>query len=618
MDEINEKSNSARHQVGDNSLNNFYRDTLDERDITILKSLKDETRFVEGNFYADNLRKMGFHIISESIDISLSSEELNYYSSDYIIIERDGLFGLASLNSSRIYIQCDFNKITKDNDFKFNAFVLYKDTYIYIYNYDKDVIISKMEAQEIKSVMAGNNIIIKNNEKIGIYNILSNKYVLNCEYEDVLYYDDRVIALLKNNIITIFNYINSKVLLEYKFSSNEYYMESKDLSVENIFVINKENKLGLLNIFTGEFLVVPEYDCVELVECYGKKTMVILKKEGKYGLYNIDRKEFILQCICNEIIVPSNSLRKYIFIYTVEGYKGVASDKGVLTNYIFNEIDVCSKGSYFICKTNKNFYVYSNGKCIFTFDNNSKFEVLNLESKRGIFKGTKFIDKDIICIDFNNRCIDGCLKYYSIEYTLEEDEGYIIKSSNNHYYILNTKNDNIYDNIIKNKYYRKVKKLSKHFVCYKGDKCALADNYGNLITSIKYDNIYENDEGLIILELNNYLGCFYSGKVTKCIYDNLNIFSNKQDEYIIANKEGKVGLLLEGKVLIPFDYEEIFIIDEGNRKEICNIFNINNKYEKIKYIVRKSGKYGVCSEKGFVMSEFLMLEGEVLHKIILH
>lgn len=610
MDKINDQRNV--------SLNNFYKDTLNEKDIKLLKSLNEETKFIEANFYADNLRKMGFNIVNESIDIALSSEEINYYSKEYIKIEKDGLFGLASLKSSKIYVTCDFNKIEKNNNFKFNAFILYKDKYVYIYNYDKDVIIAKMEADEIVAVIEGSNVITLKDNKKGIYNILKNKYVLNCEYEDVFYYDDRIIAILKNNIVTIFNYINCKVLLEYKFSSDEYYMESKDLSSKNVFVINKENKLGLLNIFTGEFLTIPEYDNIEFVECYGKKTMAILKKENKYGLYNIDRKEFIIQCICDEIKTPNKNLRKYIFIYTVDGFKGAASDERVLTNYIFNEVEIYNKGLYLVCKTDKNCYVFNHEKCLFTFDNNCKFKVMNLESKRGIFRGTRFNDKDIICIDLNSRGVDGYLMYYSIEETLEDNLGYIVKASNNHYFIYNIKKDDIYDNIIQNKYYTNIKKLQEYFVCFKGDKCALAVGNGNLITGFRYDDIYENNEGLIILKCNNNIGYYMNGKTTKCIYDSLNSFVSGNNKYVIAKKEGKSGLLLNCKVLIPFEYEEIFLANEKCIKEICDTFNIYDECEKIKYIVRKCGKYGVCSDKGFVMSDFIIVKGELIHNIIKH
>lgn len=615
MDEVSKEGLKKDIYTENESLQDFYANKLNENDIKILKSLNEQTKFIEANFYADNLRKMGFEISSDAIDISLNSEEINSYSKEYIKIEKDGLFGLASLLSSRIYIPCEYEKIEKNSHFKFNAFVLKKGEYIYIYNYDKDVIISKIKAEKIISVMEGNNIIIKDNEKIGIYNILKNTYVLDCEYEDVFYYDDRIIAILKNNVITIYNYINSKVLLEYKFSSNEYYMEGKELSSKNIFVINKENKLGLLNIFTGEFLAVPEYDEVKFVECYGKKNMVILKKENKYGLYSLDKKQFIIQCICDEIKVANEKLRKYIFIYTINGLKGVASCDKVITNYVFNEIIVYNKGLYMVCKTDKNCYVYSNDKCLFTLDNNSKFKMINLESKRCIFKGTRFNDKDIICVDINNRrVIDGDLMYYSIEKVLEDNKGYIIKSYNNHYFILNIENDDIYDNIIKDKHYTNVKKLKKYFVLFRDDKCALADTYGKLITRNRYDDIYENEEGLIIFKMNDYVGYFHDNIVTKCMYNHLVSFS-EDNKFILANKEGKNGLLLNGKVIIPFDYEEIFLADENYIDEICNIFNISNIYEKIKYIVRKCGKYAVCSEKGFVMSDFIFLERKSLCKI---
>ena len=158
MDEVSKEGLKKDIYTENESLQDFYANKLNENDIKILKSLNEQTKFIEANFYADNLRKMGFEISSDAIDISLNSEEINSYSKEYVKIERDGLFGLASLLSSRIYIPCEYEKIEKNSQFKFNAFVLKKGEYIYIYNYDKDVIISKVKAEKIISVIIGKRI----------------------------------------------------------------------------------------------------------------------------------------------------------------------------------------------------------------------------------------------------------------------------------------------------------------------------------------------------------------------------------------------------------------------------------------------------------------------------
>lgn len=116
---------------------------------------------------------------------------------------------------------------------------------------------------------------------------------------------------------------------------------------------------------------------------------------------------------------------------------------------------------------------------------------------------------------------------------------------------------------------------------------------GERVLEALYDKIEINNEGTIIVTLNNKLGVFdkNGNVVLDIVYD----YIYQVEDALIVSKEGKSGLVnLEGKELVPINYEEVQIahsIREGERQ----IFEV----------VNFEGKIGFFDSKGKQLTDFL-------------
>jgi len=175
-------------------------------------------------------------------------------------------------------------------------------------------------------------------------------------------------------------------------------------------------------------------------------------------------------------------------------------------------------------------------------------------------------------------------------------------------------------------------------VCKEG-KCGFIDSTENAIIPLKYDHITYLRKGTAITfigktdDLGNDIEGKYgvvdkTGKeLAPAIYDRINSVNNG---YIVAIKDGMYGMLKDGAVFIPFEYNGLSSFSNGvaivfkgetdpyfeNPKGLFGLINMNGKlvvkmkydmlrkYYKDLYIASKDHKYGVITKDEKVITKF--------------
>lgn len=116
---------------------------------------------------------------------------------------------------------------------------------------------------------------------------------------------------------------------------------------------------------------------------------------------------------------------------------------------------------------------------------------------------------------------------------------------------------------------------------------------GKRVLEALYDKIEIKKEGTIIVTLNNKLGVFdrNGNVILDIVYD----YIYQVEDSLIVSKEGKSGLVsLEGKEVIPINYEEVQIA-HSIREDERQIFKV----------VNFEGKIGFFDSKGKQLTDFL-------------
>lgn len=143
--------------------------------------------------------------------------------------------------------------------------------------------------------------------------------------------------------------------------------------------------------------------------------------------------------------------------------------------------------------------------------------------------------------------------------------------------------------------YRVVSVPQYDLMFFKDDslKYGVVNLEGERVLEALYDKIEINNEGTIIVTLNNKQGVF--DKNVKIILDIVYDYIYQVEDALIVMKEDKFGLVnLKGKELVPINYEEVQIahsIREGERQ----IFEV----------VNSEGKIGFFDSKGKQLTDFL-------------
>lgn len=143
--------------------------------------------------------------------------------------------------------------------------------------------------------------------------------------------------------------------------------------------------------------------------------------------------------------------------------------------------------------------------------------------------------------------------------------------------------------------YRVVSVPQYDLMFFKDDslKYGVVNLEGERVLEALYDKIEINNEGTIIVTLNNKRGVF--DKNGNAILDIVYDYIYQVEDALIVMKEDKFGLVnLKGKELVPINYEEVQIahsIREGERQ----IFEV----------VNSEGKIGFFDSKGKQLTDFL-------------
>lgn len=157
----------------------------------------------------------------------------------------------------------------------------------------------------------------------------------NCKYDDCDkdvnsdIYDEKYLIIKENNKVFIYDFINKKVV-------SNLYDEFIIKLVNNNFIVKNNNKYGMITK-EGNELVAPVYDEIEFNNIYDDK--VKLEKDNKYGMLNIENGTILIEPHYENINIDSTynySILEDDLWYVID------SNENILTNgygytYAFNK-----------------------------------------------------------------------------------------------------------------------------------------------------------------------------------------------------------------------------------------------------------------------------------------
>ncbi|SMC78341.1 WG repeat-containing protein [Moheibacter sediminis] len=133
------------------------------------------------------------------------------------------------------------------------------------------------------------------------------------------------------------------------------------------------------------------------------------------------------------------------------------------------------------------------------------------------------------------------------------------------------------------------------FTAVKKSKKGSFDKSGKLMLPIKFDDILYSSaaNSYSIVKEKEKIGIYFKDKEIKGDFSQITVYNNG----IKALKDGKYGLLIDGRTVIPFEYEDI------NYKSDEKPLKGNLEYSQIRFaprnfIVSKDGKFGVYDTNG--------------------
>lgn len=347
-------------------------------------------------------------------------------------------------------------------------------------------------------------------------------FIDNIDEKGKIFYLENVLIVEKEGKFGLVNLKNKEIL-------EPVYDEISILNdVDNSLIIKKGDSVGLCD-YEGNIIINTEYKEIKSIGNDYKNGYIVVNKDGLYGIIDFNKTVILENKYLD--IKPIYSSNKYA-VKMDGGYRVIDKDGGVLINKQFSDIKDIN-GDNIIFKENGKYgitTIYLENKVEvkyedLTFINNNNY-IAKSNGKYGI-------------IDLNNQ-VQVDFKYTNIEY--KEIEGIIIAENSDNQY-------DIYDLSIELKL---------------------------TVNQIEMNDGYMT---VVIGEEHKYYNFKFEEKDSKTIFSLNDILADKKD--------GKYGFVdSKGKVIVEYKYDEVTEL---------------NKYGYAG--IKKDGLWGVIDAKGKVVLE---------------
>lgn len=394
----------------------------------------------------------------------------------------------------------------------------------------------------------GNPIILSHNHQHGVYDLELDKWIIPTVSDWIIKLNPDLFAVRLYD--GLFYMVNSKnEILE---KTNWVRFDMSSINTNHYIVKTRDNLFGLYDMKLKKIIIEPNYQSFKLEKGhyaiskngFGKN---LLSPDGTFLFDDwVQDIEKVIDHKTGKRPSYYGGLDKNFDYYILkrDGKKGlVRSDSKVVLPFKYKNI--LFRG-YFWSQNEAGKWGVTNGeKIIVPFNYDEIFRLRNASTKTSAFYllklriGNKF---GLYQYNYNTLNLLVDCKYKDIRI---ERYGVIVQDQNNKYQLIN------YD--------------TKNPV-FKTKKNAIIQGYQN---------------SFLVNDKNNWSLVTSTGvKRTKQVYKEMQNFHF----YIVAkNASGKFGILTnKGKTILPFEYEDIFTLDEESSSSNTNIF-----------IIKKAGKFGL-------------------------
>ncbi len=223
---------------------------------------------------------MGYDKI-EAID-NFDSKQNVWYEDNVLRVSKNGKYGIINFDGQEI-LPCEYDEITALKGTTGN-FIVKKEGNVGLVNEEGQKIVDT-EYKNILTLKEGYKneyIIVNADNKYGLIST-SGTVLIEPKYEQVKYLgSSNLFAVKQNNTWELMDIEENKILI------NEGYSNIVEAKSENIIVVDKDGKYGVVSKDNKE-KIKPQYEDLK----YAFSIYYIAKKDGKYGVINLDNEKVI-------------------------------------------------------------------------------------------------------------------------------------------------------------------------------------------------------------------------------------------------------------------------------------------------------------------------------------
>lgn len=365
---------------------------------------------------------------------------------------------------------------------------------------------------------------------------LDGKISLPCVYEKIEYVPDKQILIYaKDNQIGVMN-LKNEILWEEAYGSYFYTTEKEDSEeMENLLIVYKNGKYGLVDMVKGTEVLECEYD--DILKDSRKKESWILNNDGKYGFWNQDDGTYT-EISYGENYTIEKNFGEFLVVAFDEDNDGYGEQRGAIDrngNYIVEPVYT----QVYYDERNEIFLVYKNTETDDEYiietalmDKNGQILLPLTEYQKLVWDTniilTNAVDGNLTCVDYEGNSvftIDGILDYLEDGYIgLEQDAGDVIVTTDG----------------------QVIAELDSKEL----DGFDISEGLIGVYDSETYMNGYINPDG------EEVIPCMYND-THKLTHGLITVYEEEE------NEQEKAGLInVKGDMLIDYQYDYIEVLDE--------------------------------------------------------
>lgn len=156
--------------------------------------------------------------------------------------------------------------------------------------------------------------------------------------------------------------------------------------------------------------------------------------------------------------------------------------------------------------------------------------------------------------------------------------------------------------------YDSIRSLGKIYILKSKRKYGTMNSAGKIILPIKYDKILFSDENnqLSVVQIKNEIVLLHNEnlKVLRQKIEAIKLYNN----IVVIKEKGMYGVMMKDKVVVPFEYDSIFVSDPAERNTygknnvIQSAYDFSHANRALRFLTtKKNGMYGMVSIDGSVL-----------------